>query len=114
MFAQITFVPTNYFAVGTPRVGGVPTCTLIAICTLCAASAMDALVRGGCPCAHALLCYSTQVHYCRYTVCAHRKQTGISLSTPSSPFELAELPFPSFWGWEAERDSALQFSEMYR
>ncbi len=33
MFAQTTFVPTNYFAFGTPSVRGVPTCSLIAICT---------------------------------------------------------------------------------
>jgi hypothetical protein len=39
--------------------GGCPRARLQLYALLCAASATDALAGGGCPCAHALLCYSS-------------------------------------------------------
>jgi hypothetical protein len=100
MPAQTINVPTNYSAVGTPTGGGgVPTCLLIAICTSSAAFATDALAGGGGGAASVPMCfYATYFKYitASHMVCAHRKQTGISLSTPPPPSPgRAEHPFPS-------------------
>jgi hypothetical protein len=55
--------------------------------------------------------YITALH----TVCAPRKHTGISLSTPPPPLHLnvLNIPFP-LRGGEVERENALQISEVYR
>ncbi len=58
--------------------------------------------------------YATHFKYIIVVIrSAHTGNKLVSALVPRPPplSELAELPFPSFWGWEAERDSALQFQK---
>ncbi len=116
MSAQTIIVPTNYFAVGTPTGRGVPTRLLIAICTLTCRFCHGCPSRGGAA-RGPMRFYATHLKYITafHTVCTHRKQTGISLSTPSLSLHLNVLnvPFP-LKGGEVERENALQISEVYR
>jgi hypothetical protein len=117
MSAQTIIVPTNYFAVGTPTGGGgVPTCLLLAICTSMCRFCHGCPSWGGAA-RVPMRFYATHLKYITafHTVCAHRKQTGISLSTPPLPLHLnvLNIPFP-LRGGEAERENALKISEVYR
>ncbi len=97
MFAQTTFVPTNYFAVGTPTGwGGAHVLAYSYMHFYVSASASDALAGGA---ARVPMCfYATHLKYITVFIrSAHTGNKLVSALVPRPPPlpERAEHPFPS-------------------